>query len=51
MSLVANILPYAEIIVSVVLVLSIMLQQTGSGLGGALGGDDSGGFHHTRRRF
>ena len=51
MSLVANILPYAEIIVSVVLVLSIMLQQTGSGLGGALGGDDSGGFHHTRRGF
>lgn len=51
MNLVANILPYAQIILSVILVLAILLQQTGSGLGGALGGNDAGGFHHTRRGF
>ncbi len=51
MILVAKILPYAQIILSVILVLAVLLQQTGSGLGGALGGNDSGGFHHTRRGF
>lgn len=51
MILVAKFLPYAQIILSVILVLAILLQQTGSGLGGALGGNDSGGFHHTRRGF
>jgi protein translocase SecG subunit len=51
MSLLANILPYAQIILSVILVLAIMLQQTGAGVGGALGGGDSGSFHHTRRGF
>jgi protein translocase SecG subunit len=52
MKLVAQILPYAEIILSVVLVLSIMLQRSGAELGGALGGDSGGGsFHHTRRGF
>lgn len=44
-------LPYAQIVLSVVLVLAIMLQQTSSNVGGALGGDDAGGFHHTRRGF
>lgn len=52
MILIANILPYAQIILSVILVTAILLQQSGAGLGGALGGgDDSGGFHHTRRGF
>ena len=51
MILVAKILPYAQIILSVILVLAVLLQQTGSGLGGALGGNDSGGIHHTRRGF
>lgn len=51
MNLVANVLPYAQIILSVVLVLAILLQQTGSGVGGALGGNDSGSFHQTRRGF
>lgn len=51
MYLAAQILPYAEIILSVILVLSIMLQQAGAGVGGALGGSDSGSFHHTRRGF
>ena len=51
MSLVAKILPYAQIILSVILVAAILLQQSAAGLGGALGGSDSDSFHHTRRGF
>mgnify|MGYP001599037173 CR=1 FL=1 len=51
MILVAKILPYAQIILSVILVTAILLQQTSAGVGGALGGNDSGGFHSTRRGF
>lgn len=51
MSLVMEILPYLQIILSVILVLAIMLQQSGAGLGGALGGSDTGSFHQTRRGF
>lgn len=51
MNTVAQILPYAQIILSVILVLSILLQQSSAGVGGALGGNDSGGFHSTRRGF
>lgn len=51
MTLVAKILPYLQIILSVILVSAILLQQSAAGLGGALGGDDMGTFHHTRRGF
>lgn len=51
MNLVAKILPYAQIILSVILVMAILLQQSAAGMGGALGGDDSASFHHTRRGF
>ena len=51
MQLVATILPYAQIILSVVLVSAILLQQSSAGLGGALGGSDGDSFHHTRRGF
>lgn len=51
MSLVTKILPYAQIILSVILVSAILLQQSAAGMGGALGGDDAGSFHHTRRGF
>ena len=51
MNLVAKILPYAQIIISVILVSAILLQQTAAGMGGALGGNDAGTFHHTRRGF
>ncbi|MBP9803010.1 MAG: preprotein translocase subunit SecG [Candidatus Pacebacteria bacterium] len=51
MSLVIKILPYIEIILGVILVLAILLQQTGSNVGGALGGGDSSSFHSTRRGF
>lgn len=51
MNLVAKILPYAQIILSVILVSAILLQQSAAGLGGALGGGDTESFHHTRRGF
>jgi len=51
MQLIITILPYAQIILSVILVSAILLQQSGAGLGGALGGRDSDSFHHTRRGF
>lgn len=51
MSLVIKILPYIEIILGVILVLAILLQQTGSNVGGALGGGDTSSFHSTRRGF
>jgi len=51
MSLVTQFLPYVQIILSVILVLAILLQQSGAGVGGALGGDNAGSFHHTRRGF
>jgi len=51
MNLVAKILPYAQIILSVILVAAVLLQQSAAGLGGALGGSDSTSFHHTRRGF
>jgi len=51
MNLVAKILPYVQIILSVILVSAILLQQSAAGLGGALGGGDTESFHHTRRGF
>ena len=45
----ANILPYAQIILSIFLVASILLQQTGNDLGGAFGGGDNFSGKHTRR--
>ena len=51
MHLVTKILPYAQIILSIILIIAILLQQSEAGLGGALGGSDNGSFHHTRRGF
>jgi len=51
MSLIAKLLPYAQIIFSVVLITAILLQQSEAGLGGTFGGSDNATFHHTRRGF
>jgi len=51
MNLVVKILPYAQIILSVILITAILLQQSAAGLGGALGGGDTESFQHTRRGF
>lgn len=46
---IAGVLPYIQIILSVVLVACILLQQTGASLGGAFGGDNFTAGYHTRR--
>jgi protein translocase SecG subunit len=45
----ATILPYIQIILSVVLIVLILMQQSEAGLGSAFGGGDGGSGHHTRR--
>ena len=51
MTIIANILPYIQIILSIILIVAILLQQSDSGTGGVFGGGDGGGLHHTRRGF
>ena len=46
---IAGILPYIQIVLSVLLVGAILLQQTGAALGGAFGGDNFSAGYHTRR--
>lgn len=51
MTIIANVLPYIQIILSVILIVAILLQQSDSGVGGVFGGGDNGGLYHTRRGF
>ncbi|MAJ97226.1 preprotein translocase subunit SecG [bacterium] len=44
-----GILPYIQIALSIMLIVTILLQQTGSGLGGAFGADNFSSGFHTRR--
>jgi preprotein translocase subunit SecG len=47
-----SLLPYAQIILSVLLMGVILLQQTGARVGGAFGGSDNmSSAFHTRRGF
>lgn len=46
---IAGVLPYIQIVLSVLLVGCILLQQTGASLGGAFGGDNFSAAYHTRR--
>lgn len=48
-TVIVPILPYAQIILSVLLVAAILLQQRGSSLGGAFGGDNFSAAFHKRR--
>lgn len=48
MQILSTALPYFQIILATLLVLGILLQQRGAGLGGAFGGGDGFGFN-TRR--
>lgn len=45
----AGVLPYIQIVLSVVLIICVLLQQTGASLGGAFGGDNFSAAYHTRR--
>lgn len=44
-----SVLPYAQIILSVLLIAGIVLQQRGATLGGAFGGDNFASTFHKRR--
>jgi len=48
-SVILPILPYIQIILSILLVTAILLQQRGSSLGGAFGGDNFSAAFHKRR--
>lgn len=49
MEFVRTILPYVQIALSILLVATILLQQRGSSLGGAFGGDNFSAAFHKRR--
>lgn len=49
MEVLIGLLPYIQIALSVLLIVTILLQQTGSGLGGAFGADNFSSGFHTRR--
>ncbi len=51
MTILVRLLPYLQIILSIILIVAILLQQSSSGVGGALGGGDGGGLYNTRRGF
>ncbi|MFA5934180.1 MAG: preprotein translocase subunit SecG [Candidatus Paceibacterota bacterium] len=51
MTTIVKLLPYIQIGLSIILIVSILLQQTGSGMGGVLGGGDSNTTYYTRRGF
>lgn len=47
----AQILPYIQIILSILLVVGILLQRSEASLGGAFGGSDATGGKFARRGF
>ena len=47
----SNILPYIQIILSILLMASILMQQNDADLGGAFGGSNDFSGGHTRRGF
>ena len=52
MSSLVAILPYIEIVLSILLIIAILIQRSEAGVGGSFGGNDNfaAGFH-TRRGF
>ncbi len=49
MAFLQGVLPWLQIGISVLLIASILLQQSSAGVGGAFGGGDNGGAYHSRR--
>jgi len=45
----SNLLPYIQIILSILLMTVVLIQQSDAGLGGAFGGEDNFSGGHTRR--
>lgn len=47
-----SLLPYIQLILSAILIIAILVQKTGSQVGGAFGGSDNfSSAFHTRRGF
>lgn len=44
-------LPYIQIVLAGLLIVAILMQRTGAGLGGAFGADNFSSGFHTRRGF
>jgi len=42
-------MPYIQIVLAVLLIVCVLMQQTGASLGGAFGGDNFSAAYHTRR--
>ncbi len=52
MTLLATILPWAQIILAIILIVSILVQHNEAGLGASFGGSGGGdSIQHTRRGF
>ena len=49
MALLQGILPLAQIVLSALLIVCVLLQRTGASLGGAFGADNFSSGFHTRR--
>ena len=49
MGFLQTVLPYVQIALSILLIVSIVLQRTGASLGGAFGADNFSSGFHTRR--
>ncbi len=49
MQFISSILPYIQVILSILLITAVLLQTRGSSLGGAFGGDNAGTTFYTRR--
>ncbi len=45
----SNVLPWIQIILSVLLVIGVLMQQSGTELGGAFGGSDGSATYHKKR--
>lgn len=46
-----SILPYAQIVLAILLAVGVLLQERSAGIGGALGGGDGSITYHKRRGF
>ena len=51
MDFLQSVLPYAQIALSALLIIAVILQRTGASLGGAFGADNFSSGFHTRRGF
>jgi protein translocase SecG subunit len=47
----ATLLPYIQLVLSILLVIGILLQRSEAGLGAAFGADGLNSTHYTRRGF